>query len=188
MINTKRLPTRQAIIEAAFDVLNRNTGASLAEIALGAGVGRATLHRHFSSRDDLLRTLAHIAIEEMDEATHEACQGVDSHSDAMRKCLEALIPLGNRHGFIAREPVDEDEALSAEYARLDRETIEMIEGAKAEGLFSPGTPTSWIARIYDHLLYAAWDSVRTDEATPSQAADLAWTTLTRGLETRPNDE
>lgn len=188
MIDTKRLPTRQAIIEAGFDVLNRNTGASLAEIALSAGVGRATLHRQFSSRDDLLRTLAHIAIEEMDAATQAACEGVQSNGDAMRRCLEALIPLGSRHGFIAREPVDEDDALSAEYARLDTETVETIEGAKAEGLFPASVPTGWIARVYDHLLYAAWDSVRSDEATPSQAADLAWRTLTKGLEMTSDDK
>lgn len=183
MNTPKRLSAREAIIEAAFDILSRDSGASLAEIAIAAGVGRATLHRQFASRDDLLRTLTHVAIEEMDAATSSACEGVQSHGEAMRLCLEALIPLGNRHGFIARVPVEEDEALSAEYARLDRETHEMVAAAKDEGVFAADIPTGWIAQAYDHLLYAAWESVRTADATPAQAAQLAWRTLTSGLET-----
>jgi len=182
MTNPKRLPARQALIEAAFDVLSRNPGASLAEVALAAGVGRATLHRQFTSRDDLLRTLAHVAIEEMDAAADTACAGVEGYGDALRLCLEALIPLGNRHDFIARASFDEDDALTAEYERMATETAEMVEGAKREGVFAPDIPTGWITQAYDHLLYAAWQSVRDGDATPAQASRLAWRTLTSGLE------
>ena len=188
MTTPKRLPARQAIIEAAFDVLSRDTGASLADITLAAGVGRATLHRQFTSREDLLRTLAHIAIEEMDAATQQACDGIESYGEAMRLCLEALIPLGNRHGFIARVPIEEDDALLAEYARLDTEACDMAEGARTEGVFAASIPAGWIAQAYDHLLYAAWESVHSGEATPSQAAGLAWRTLTRGLGATGNDQ
>ncbi len=182
MINPKRLPARQALIEAAFDVLSGNPGASLAEIALAAGVGRATLHRQFASRDELLRALAHIAIEEMDAATDTACAGVESHGDALRLCFDALIPLGNRHDFIARASFDQDDTLAAVYERMTAETAEMVDGAKREGIFAPDVPASWIIQAYDHLLYAAWQSVRSGDATPTQAAGLAWRTLTRGLE------
>ncbi|MGD1935442.1 MAG: TetR/AcrR family transcriptional regulator [Candidatus Phaeomarinobacter sp.] len=183
----KRLPARQAILEAAFDILGRDTSASLAEIAIGAGVGRATLHRQFASREDLLRALAYVAIEEMDTATQRACEGVESYGDAMRVCLEALIPLGDRHGFIARVPVAENKALSAEFARLDRETLEMVDGAKTEGVFASDIPSGWIVQAYDHLLCAAWESVRAGDATPSQATRLAWRTLTKGVESSLDD-
>ena len=45
-----RPPVKEAVIDAAIDTLARNPGASLSEIAARAGVGRASLHRHFSSR------------------------------------------------------------------------------------------------------------------------------------------
>ena len=51
MTKSLRLSSRDAIIEAAFAVFSKNPGAPLADVAGRAGVGRATLHRHFASRE-----------------------------------------------------------------------------------------------------------------------------------------
>ena len=181
MTDALRPTARDAIIEAAFDRLTRDPGVSLADIAARAGVGRATLHRHFSSRDELIRALALIAIQEMDEAADAACEDATSNADAFRRMLRALIPLGDRHGFLAREPVEDDPKIAAAFERQTRELQEMIEDAKAEGFFDPAIPTDWITQAYDHLLYAAWESTKAGETTSAQAADLAWRTLTSGL-------
>ena len=90
-----------AILEAAFELLASNPGASLADIATRAGVGRATLHRYFSSRDDLLLALAKAAMREMDDAVAAACADCPTHSDALYRSLEALVPLGDRYRFLA---------------------------------------------------------------------------------------
>ena len=60
-----RLSAREALIEAAFAVFSRDPSAPLAQVADRAGVGRATLHRYFASRDELVRALTEIAIAEM---------------------------------------------------------------------------------------------------------------------------
>ena len=92
MTTPKRLPARQAIAEAGFELLSRNPGASLSEIAEHAGVGRATLHRHFASREALLIALAHQAIAEMDHAAEVACHDAPSHTDALKRCAKDLGP------------------------------------------------------------------------------------------------
>lgn len=181
MEKTIRPSTRDAIIAAAFDVLSRDPSASLSEIADRAGVGRATLHRHFAGRDDLIHALALIATEEMDEAAEAACKNAASYGDAFQRMLKALIPLGDRHGFLAREPIEDDPEIAAEFKRQADETRAMIEEAKREGVFDPHVPTDWINQAFDHLLYAAWESVKAGEVTHEQAADLAWRTLTKGL-------
>ncbi|MEM9669622.1 MAG: helix-turn-helix domain-containing protein [Pseudomonadota bacterium] len=181
MINSLRPTTRDAIIEAAFDIFSRDPSAALSEISDRAGVGRATLHRHFASRNDLVRALALIAIDEMDAAAEAACANVTSVAEAFQRVLAALIPLGDRHGFLALEPIDNDPEIAAAYARQQRETRDMVEEAKAEGLFNKSVPTGWIIQAFDHLLYAAWENVKAGETTQNQAADLAWRTLTTGL-------
>lgn len=181
-MKTRLKPTsRDAIIEAAFSVLNRDPSASLSRVAELAGVGRATLHRHFSSRDDLLKALTEIAVAEMDEAVDAACKTVTTHSEALRTSLNVLIPLGDRYGFLALEATTSDPDLEREFHRQRRETEEMIEGAKSERLFDEAVPTSWIVQTFDALLFAAWESVRAEELTPQQASNLAWRTFTRGL-------
>ena len=181
MISSKRLSTHDAIVEAAFDVFTRNPGAALAEVAERAGVGRATLHRLFSSRDDLVRTLAQRAVMEMDEAAGAVTRGVDTYGEALRLTLGAIIPLGNRYSFLSREPLEDDPAIAAEFERQMAQIHDAVAGAKREGVFDATVPTAWIVQAYDHLIYAAWESVHTGTATPDQAADLAWRTITSGL-------
>lgn len=175
-------PTAQtAIVEAAFDILRHDPSAPLSAVAERAGVGRATLHRYFASRETLIRALALIAIEEMDIAAEAACANVLSYAEAFRNMFAALIPLGDRHGFLATEAVETDPKIAAEFDRQMNETRAMIEEAKQDGLFDPAVPTGWIAQAFDHLLYAAWESVKAGEITHKQAADLAWRTLARGV-------
>lgn len=176
-----RPSTKEAIIEAGFTVFNGDPSASLAQVAELAGVGRATLHRYFSSREDLLRALAKIAIKEMDRVVHEACEHVESYTEAMRVSLEVLIPLGDRHGFLATDAVEHDPKLKKQFTRQQKETKDLVKAVKREGTFDRAVPTAWIVQAYDHLLYAAWESVKAGEATQKQAAALAWRTLTSGL-------
>ena len=187
MSKSLRRPTQEAIIEAAFEVLSRNPGASLSEITVRAGVGRATLHRHFTGRDELIQALARTALQEMDAAAQSAAEDAVSYTDALKRVLAALIPLGDRHGFLAREPIEDVPEIAAALARQKHETRQMIEAAKHEGLFAQDIPTDWITHVFDHMLYVAWQSVKSGEATHRQAAALAWRTLTSGLREDQDD-
>ena len=71
--------------------------------------------------------------------------------------------------------------MAAIYADDRKEVGETIDLAKREGLFAEDLPTPWLIEAYDNLIYAAWSLVRTGEATPKQAADFVWRTLTTGL-------
>ncbi len=180
-MNKIRPQARDAILEAAFQVFGRDPTASLADIAEHAGVGRATLHRHFKGRDDLMVALAHTAMRELDEAVDAATENAPTYTEALRITLAAVIPLADRQWFLSREPVEHDPEVMAGYQRQLQELTDAIDQAKAEGGFSANIPTSWIVQAFDHLVYAAWESIRTGEATPGQASELAWRTLTKGL-------
>lgn len=182
MAGSNRLSTAEAIIEAGFAVFSRDPSASLSVVAEAAGVGRATLHRYFPGRDHLINELARIAITEMDEAAQAACAEAQTAADVLEMTLHALVPLADRHGFLGHLTPDEDDELQAEFRRQQAETEEMFAGAKEEGVFDRSVPTSWLVQAYEFLLYAAWESVRTGEATAEQAARLAWRTLKNGLE------
>ncbi|SIO08745.1 transcriptional regulator, TetR family [Parasphingorhabdus marina DSM 22363] len=188
MKNMIRPSAEQSVIAAGFDLLNENPKASLAEIASHAGVGRATLHRHFSGREDLIRAMAWTAIREMDQAVEAACSESPSYSDAIRQMLGALIPLGDRYQFLLREPVEDHADIAAEFQKQQHEMRELVDAAKNEGLFDTAVPTDWITRSFDNILYAAWESVMAEETTPSQATTLAWQTLVHGLGANKNGQ
>ena len=176
-----RPTTRDAIIEAAFSAYAENPAAALSDVAKRAGVGRATLHRHFPGRADLMRALAVVAIDELDEAVEAATANVTSATDGLRLALHAIVPLADRQWFLAQEGLEFDPSLAAAYQTSLDELRTEIDAAKAEGAFATDAPSVWIAAAYENLTYAAWSLVRSGEATPKQAADLAWRTLIQGL-------
>ena len=177
---TVRPSTYDAIIEAAFSLFNEDPTATIAEIAEFAGVGRATFHRHFKGRDDLMSAMAHLALRELDHAIELATAEVESHTEGLRLAMAASIPLGNRQWFLATEFVAFDESVKDAYQSGMKVLASEIEAAKSEGSLDLAIPTEWIARVYESLIYAAWESVKEQEATPDQAARLAWRSFING--------
>lgn len=175
-----RPQTRSAIVEAAFQLYKSDPNASVADIAKLAGVGRATLHRYFPSRDDLTVELALIAIKELDEAAETAAEKAASYTEAIKLVLFALIPLADRHWFLINQTVDDESAVQREYTRQAQETAELIDHAKLEGGLNPQVPTQWLCEVFDGLLFAAWEMVRKENATAKQAAELAWNSFING--------
>lgn len=166
-------------------MLSENPRATLADIATSAGVGRATLHRHFKSRDDLLDTLAHDAL----DATDSACAGIDyygqSASLSLRQTVEALVPLGAKYAFLTHQPISEsdDSPLGSRLRTQNRQMRELVIAARDEGMFSKDIPVAWLTGSIDALIYAGWSSVRSGDIAPNDVSGLVLRTLERGLGT-----
>ncbi|MEM6891886.1 MAG: TetR/AcrR family transcriptional regulator [Pseudomonadota bacterium] len=176
-----RPSARDAIIDAAFEVFSENQAASLGDVANRAGVGRATLHRHFPGRTELMRALARVAMAELDEAVERATADAASYAEGFRLSFLAIVPLANRQWFLANEGLEADPEIAEAYNASLEELRQDVEAAKLEGAFDPTVPTEWVVAAYENLTYAAWSLVRSGEATPKQAAELAWRTFSQGL-------
>ena len=93
----------------------------------------------------------------------------------------ALIPLGDRHGFLTHISWSDADPVWVEFNRQSLELADTIEAAKDDGSFDRSVPTSWIMRAFEYLVYVGWESVRAEDVTVEQAVSLAWRTLTSGL-------
>src|SRR5262245_32410531 len=92
--------SREQIMSAAIQHLNKAPAASMAELAEAVGVSRATLHRHFSSREELMVALGHCALDHWERAQDEA--GIADVADpeaALRALLLGLIGCADEYGF-----------------------------------------------------------------------------------------
>ncbi|MEM7439945.1 MAG: helix-turn-helix domain-containing protein [Pseudomonadota bacterium] len=173
--------SQSAIIEAAFSVLSKTPAATLADIAKAAGVGRATLHRHFSGRADLISALARIAMAELDAAIDAATKDARSYSHGLELTLQASIQLADRQWFLANETFDNAPDIAAAYIASRKELEAAIDQAKKEGTVAVDLPTSWVAGTFEALIYVAWEQVQNEELTPKQATALAWRTFTSAM-------
>ena len=171
---------RQAILDAAIDTLARNPGASLAEVAHRAGVGRASLHRHFASRADLIAAAARQCMDETDAATAAALKDAHSARERLSRMLEAVVPLGDRYHFLASETVD-DEGVRKRYADELAWLAQLVDDLKAEGVIAADMPRSWAVANIDAQVWLAWSEVAAGRLAPANAANLALRTLLKGL-------
>lgn len=173
---SKRVP----IIEVAIGVLNVNAGATMSEIAARAGVGRATLHRHFRTRSDLVRAIGAQCIEEMNTAVRAVDAADAPPVERLRAMFEAVIPLGDRYSFLGFETADDEVVRAGYQAQLDW-TAALVADLKAAGDIAPDVPSRWVVGQIDQLVWTAWTAVAEGRLDVRQASVLALRTLIDGL-------
>ena len=178
---TKETKARRALLDSATILLAENPGASFIEIAEYAGIGRATLYRHFSSREDLLRALSLEAIQIIDQASEEIYKSAKSAREFIELTLKAMIPLGDRYYFLMHLPELNDEDVKKQMDRQDTELLELIQAAQKEGSLRPELPPAWAAAVFNNLVYTTWHLLQTSEIEQEALEELALETLKRSL-------
>ncbi|WP_345152987.1 MFS transporter [Nonomuraea rubra] len=120
--------TRDQIMKAAIHHLNESPAASMAQLAEAVGISRATLHRHFSNRDELMLALAHRAYDQWEHlqassglAAATASGDPEELERAMHALLEGVIDVADEYGFGL---TDERLVTHPELARRTRELEE----------------------------------------------------------------
>jgi AcrR family transcriptional regulator len=86
----------EALVRAATAAVHREgSHVPLATIAAEAGVGIATLYRHFPAREDLLNFLTHRSFEQVLSNALAAESSGTTATDALRRFIEAAIAQRN---------------------------------------------------------------------------------------------
>ena len=181
-----RPPMREAIIDAAIEIFTNKPGASLEEIAIRAGVGRASLHRHFSTRQDLLVAITEQCLFETEAAVDAATGGVESARVKLLRMLAAIIPLGDRYHFLSLEWIS-NTTLQARYELQLKWVADLVEQLKQERIVANDIPTNWAVANIDAQIWLAWSEVASGNLAATHAAKLAYRTLLTGL-SQPNKE
>lgn len=152
--------TRQAILESAMQTLALHPKASMAQIAGNAGVGRATLNRHVSSRSELIIELSLLAIRQ----TAQACESIDYSKqpsiDALAQTFHAIAPLGSRFAFLVAQPESYDVPEVDQGLQEQKEfMLDLVRTCQAQGSLRKDLSATWINAVIDALIYATWNEV-----------------------------
>jgi AcrR family transcriptional regulator len=128
--------SRRAILDAARELYRDDAEASFAEIAHGAGVGQATVYRHFADRRALLMALAEEDMGALEDrlASEAIVQG--SLEDLLREMVAAQL---RSQGLIASIRAGEVEESQVERLteRVRALMAPRLEAARAAGLVRP---------------------------------------------------
>ena len=179
-----RPSSEEAIVESAVSLLSRNPVATMSEIAIKAGVGRATLHRHFSSREDLVHRIALRSIEETNAAVVQQLVPDSPAGERLLAMFTAVIPLGDRYHFLSRESNQQEDVRQQYKAQLEW-LASLVDDLQQEGVLDNGISASWIVAQIDQLIWTAWCEVSAGRLAAQDAPQLAVRTLVNGLGDRP---
>ena len=170
------------IREAATHLWSENPTAGVAEVATAAGVGRATLYRHFPTRESLLESIRSQGLSDGERAA-ESC-GLDdgTATEALGRLLGAWLALGDRYRVIVVNPSRPDQlAVREQEERLAASIQRVVERGQAAGEFSSAIPPYWGMSAVGALLVAMIVAVGEGTVARESAHALLIETVTGAL-------
>ena len=96
--------TEQRILTAAIRLLADDAKASMSDVASATGVGRATLYRHFASREELLRAIRLQSLRECRQALEDVPAPDAVFEEGLRQVIAALLRVLDRYRVLVAAP------------------------------------------------------------------------------------
>lgn len=175
---------RQALLAAAAEELAHNPGASMVDIANAAHLTRATLYRHFGTREKLVEGLQGQALEHASHALAESRLADGPALEALRRAVDALAALGPRFRPLLVEGADLDPDFQARRAIVLDPLREVIRRGQADGEIRADLAPEWVVTALASLLAAGVRAVPHDDDRGATLAGLVYRTLVDGIEAR----
>lgn len=168
------------IIESAIHVFALNPAAGMNEVALHAGVGRATLYRHFPCRDDLMDAIRAQARQEAISAVETCPLDNGSAIDCIESIVRAVIELGDRYRFISNWRA-EGEEYPEPRERISAALESAVERGQRRGEITRSVPPAWAALAIRSLMLAALEELSAGTMNERDAQRLVTRIVSQGL-------
>lgn len=166
------LRNRAALLDAAADVLAVAPHASLGEVATRAGLGRATLYRHFDSRDALLAAIRTEALSRASVALASADLADWDTREAVRRAATVLVPLGMRFRILLAEGAETDPHFIAARNEALAPLLAVLARGVESGELSGVPNTAWLGMVLAGLLMTAVQAAAAGLIDPAEAGAL----------------
>ncbi|MEU0370967.1 helix-turn-helix domain-containing protein [Streptomyces sp. NPDC006283] len=149
---------REHVLRAAAALLARKSTATMDEVARAAGIGRATLHRHFAGRDALVRALEQLGIQEFEAALDRARLEEGGAGDGLRRLIAEAEPSAHLLAFLYSEnQLFEGDQVNEGWARLDARVCDVFRRGQAQGEFRIDLTPAWLTEaLYALIGSCAW--------------------------------
>ncbi|WP_223005907.1 TetR/AcrR family transcriptional regulator [Streptomyces genisteinicus] len=148
---------REQMLRTAAAVLSRKSTATMDEVARAAGIGRATLHRHFAGRDALVRALEALGIRELESALDRSRIDDGPAGEALRRLIGEMQPSADLLAFLYTENQLFEGEIDEGWARLDARVSDLFRRGQQQGEFRIDLTPAWLTEaLYGLVGSCAW--------------------------------
>ncbi|SDC58666.1 TetR/AcrR family transcriptional regulator [Nocardioides lianchengensis] len=182
------MATRDQLLDGALHHLNAHPATSMSELAAAIGVGRATLHRHFATRADLVRAIGERSMERWE--TTQATTGVreatvSDDADVVRECLRGMLAALTRDAedfafVLTDDSMIEDAGLLARMTALQAVEVELMVAGQRTGVLRSDVPAAWLSHLVYGVMVSVREALRAGDLAPRTAADVVVSTFLSG--------
>jgi AcrR family transcriptional regulator len=166
------------VLDAAVDALARDPEASMAAIARGADVARATIYAHFTTRQSLIDAVTDRAIAEATLAIKAAEPEEGNATDALRRVVaSAWRTLGRYHAMVNINRGLPPSELRSRHQPVLATLQPLIERGQRDGSFRSGVPVAWHLSTMIALIHAASDEIYAGRLSEAEAESALIATL-----------
>jgi TetR/AcrR family transcriptional repressor of mexCD-oprJ operon len=143
--------TQAAILEAAARVLaRRGEAATIGEVAVEAGIGRATVYRYFKTREQLVSALWEAALAEVDERLAAAGLEQVPFEEGVARTVRSIATVGERYELLLRERSYQELERGREV--LGARISALFERGREEGALREDLPLELVGEIFGGLV------------------------------------
>lgn len=184
--------TREDVLTAAQRQLNRDPAASMAAVAEAAGIGRATLHRYFTTREALLTEIGTRSLDRWEAQLEQrgVAAAVESGDpEQITACLAGLVDDyvadAEDFGFVLTDTyMCTSPPLVERSQRLASREAELYAAAQAAGVLRADVTPHWLGHAIYGLLVAARDALREGDVPRRGVGELVLSTFLTGAGAR----
>ncbi|MCC5581574.1 TetR/AcrR family transcriptional regulator [Microtetraspora sp. AC03309] len=173
---------RDAVLATAMRLLGQKPEASIQEIADASGVGRTTVYRHFPSREDLVRALFAMVVDEQRAVAAAAIAEGDTAAAILRRLGPEIVGIGERYRFLDthRDLVIDD---PLKHPSPAESLLAWLVAAHGRGEIRTDLPPDWSYAMIRALAVGANEEVVAGRRSPEEAGRLLGDTLVRAFTT-----
>jgi TetR/AcrR family transcriptional repressor of mexCD-oprJ operon len=166
-----------AITDAALEALAGDPDVSMAEIARGAGVVRATIYMHFPTREALLDAVMEHATAQVAEATRQAEPERGEPKEALERVLLATWRQLSQFHNILQININRLSAteLHRRHLPITTQIVPLLERGQADGVFRSDVSALWLIAVVRAIVHVASTEL---QAGRLSEADVERTMLT----------
>ena len=145
--------THERILHAATAELTVDPSAGMDAIAQRAGIGRATLYRHFATRDELIAALRELFLDRMEAAADASIAETDPRT-AVMVFIEAIMRAAAETCTLTEATPPEDAPDSRSQIAIDRAITTFIDRARENDCLQDGVDAAWAFTVGKALVNA----------------------------------
>lgn len=175
---------RRALLAAAAEELSSNPDSSMADVAQAASLTRATLYRHFSNRQTLLKAIQEEALARATQTLIECRLDEGSALEALRRVITALGKHGMRFRIILLRAPEHNARFLAQREKAFTPLLEVVKRGQDAGEVREDLSPEWILTAMTSLLTAAVRAAPATKQTDQDLSDMVFRTLVDGVSVR----